>query len=51
MMPPALPEVMDTAASSPAGDKGKVLGKCTCDIQGTLILNALPLGDQKSEKT
>lgn len=51
MMLPALSEGMDTAASSPAGDKGKVLGKCTWDIQVTLILNALPLGDQKSEKT
>lgn len=51
MMLPALSEGMDTAVSSPAGDKGKVLGKCTWDIQVTLILNALPLGDQKSEKT
>lgn len=32
MMLPTLPEGMDSAASRPAGNKKKVLGKCTWDM-------------------
>lgn len=32
MIQPAPPEGMDSAASSPAGDKGKILGKCPWDM-------------------